>query len=214
MIVKPKETRIAYRCPECATTVVGLVGKFALRANMLRLKCACGGSALDINITNDEKIRLSVPCIFCRQNHNFVVSQTIFFERDLFLLNCPYANMDICFIGEEEKINWQLDKTEKELNKLFASLEIENFKDMQPQDMDESEVLPDAALYDTLRFVLKDLEAEGRIYCPCNNGEYDIRFCDEGVQAYCSKCGASYTFPVKSASLGEEYIALDELRLK
>ena len=81
------ETHIAYRCPECGQTIYGFVGKFALSANLLRIKCSCGGSALDINITNDKKIRLSVPCIFCRQNHSFVVSESIFFGREKFLLN-------------------------------------------------------------------------------------------------------------------------------
>ena len=102
------ETHIAYRCPECGQTIYGFVGKFALSANLLRIKCSCGASTLDINITNDGKIRLSVPCIFCRQNHSFVVSQSIFFGREKFLLNCPYANMDICFIGAKEQIDIEL----------------------------------------------------------------------------------------------------------
>ena len=74
MILKPKETRISYFCPECATAVLGIVGKFALSANMVRLKCACQESGLDISATSDGKIRLSVPCIYCKQNHNYVIS--------------------------------------------------------------------------------------------------------------------------------------------
>lgn len=213
MILKPKETRIAYRCPECGTATLGIVGKFALKANMLRLKCSCGKSGMDINITNDNKIRLSVPCIFCRQNHNYVVSQSIFFDKDLFLLNCPYTNMDICFIGEEKQLDLELSRTEKELNKIISGLELEDFKDMQPEDVDE-DMLPDANLYDTIRFIVKDLEDDGRVDCPCHKGPYDLRFCDEGIEAYCVNCGASYIFPVKSANLGEEYINLDEIKLK
>ena len=214
MILKPKETYIAYRCPSCATAIHGLVGKFALSANMLRLKCQCGESALDISITNDGKVRLSVPCIFCKQNHSYVVSQSIFFERELFLLNCPYSNMDICFIGTSEKCAAELDRTQKELEKLVADLELEDYKDMQPIDLDEEDILPDASLYDTLRFVVKDLEEEGKIDCPCHSGRYDLRFCPEGIQAYCEHCGATYTFPVKTAIMGEEYIGIDSLTLK
>ena len=105
MILNPGQTHVAYRCPDCGTVIYGFVGKFALSAGFLRLKCSCGKSAMDISVTYDGKVRLSVPCLFCKQNHNFVVSQSIFFERDLFLLNCPYANMDIAFIGEKEKID-------------------------------------------------------------------------------------------------------------
>ena len=96
------KTHIAYRCPDCLSSIYGYVGKFALSANLLRLKCSCENTSLDINVTNDGKIRLSVPCLFCKQNHNYTVSQNIFFGRESFLLNCPYSNIDICFIGDKE----------------------------------------------------------------------------------------------------------------
>ena len=216
MVIKPKQRNIAYRCPECGTTVLGLVGKFALRADMLRLKCGCDkGSALDINVTNDGKLRLSVPCLFCRQNHNYVVTESIFFDRDKFLLNCPYAGMDIAFIGEEGDVEAELSRTEEELGRLMASLEAEELSDIQPIDTPEGDVLPDPAVYDALRFAVKDLEAEGKVYCPCKDeGRYDIRFTDEGMQVYCERCGATCDIPALSPSLAEEYVNIEEIRLK
>ena len=213
MIAQGFQTHIAYRCPECGETVYGFIGKFALKANMLRLKCHCGHSAMDIKLTSDDKVRLSVPCLFCKQNHNFVVSQSIFFGRELFLLGCPYANMDICFIGDKEKTDIELTRTEKELNRLLTNLEAESLSDIQPVDMDEEEVLPDPMVYDTLRFLIKELEAEGAVDCPCHSGSYDLRFCPEGIQAYCPDCGATHTF---AASLGasEEYLGITSLLLK
>ena len=166
----PKQRNIAYRCPGCGSAVIGLVGKFALHANMLRLKCSCGDEqSLDITMA-DGKIRLSVPCLFCRQNHSYVVSESLFFENDRFLLNCPYSNMDIAIIGDEETVNQELARTEAELNMLMKNLEAEELSDIQPEDMPEAEILPDPAVYDTLRFVVKDLEAEGKLNCPCGKG--------------------------------------------
>lgn len=215
MILKPKQRNIAYRCPECGTTILGLVGKFALKANMLRLKCSCDkSSSLDINITNDGKIRLSVPCLFCKQNHSYVVSEPVFFDRDLFLLNCPYTGMDIAFIGEEEKISTELKRTEEEIGRLMASFEAEELSDIQPEEMREDEILPDPAVYDTLRFVVKDLEAEGRVKCLCDNGSYDLRFTDEGVEVYCERCGGSYLFRATTPAIAEEYLDTNELKLK
>ena len=125
MVLEPKRRNIAYRCPACGVPTVGLVGKFALHANMLRLRCTCGeDSSLDITITGDKKVRLSVPCLYCKQNHNYVVSEGLFFEKDSFLLNCPYSNMDIAFIGEEEMVKGELERTGIELERLLASLEI------------------------------------------------------------------------------------------
>lgn len=215
MIVTPKQRQIAYRCPECGNAVFGLVGRFAMKANLLRLKCSCEkSSSLDISYTGDGKIRLSVPCLFCRQNHSFVVSESIFFNRDKFLLNCPYTGMDISFIGNEDAISEELERTREELEKLLTQLEVDELADIQPQDMNEDEILPDPTVYDTVRFVVKNLEDEGAVDCPCHKGPYDLRFCDEGIQAYCETCGASYTFAATSPSVVEEYLSLDKITLK
>ena len=214
MVITPKETHIAYRCPHCGDLIYGFVGKFALAAGMVRLKCSCGESYLDATATQDGKMRLSVPCLFCKQNHNYTVSQSIFFGRDIFLLNCPYSNMDICFIGDKDKCDIEAERTEKELQRLLLDLEAEELKDIQPQDVDEEEILPDPAVYDTLRFVVKDLEAEGRVKCPCSDGRYELRFVDNGVEVYCENCGASYTFTATSPSVAEEYLDIDSLELK
>lgn len=215
MVIQPKERHIAYRCPECASAIFGIVGKFALHANLLRLKCSCEKpSALDISITNDGKIRLSVPCLFCKQNHTYTVSESVFFDRDKFLLNCPYSGMDIAFIGTEGEIKEELARTEREIGQLLASLEAEDISDIQPRIPSEDEVLPDPAVYDTIRFIVKDLEEEGQVKCPCGEGPYDIRFCDEGMQVYCERCGATYTFYATTPTLSEEYLSIDRIELK
>lgn len=215
MVIEPKRRHIAYRCADCGSAVVGLVGKFALSANLLRLKCSCGSDMpMDISITGEKKIRLSVPCLFCKQTHGYSVSEGVFFDREKFLLNCPYSGMDIAFIGEESDINEELARTEKEIERLMASLGAEDLGDIQPQEMNDDEILPDPAVYDTLKFLVQDLNDEGAISCPCGDGKYDLRFCDGGVQVYCEKCGASYTFHALTPTMAEEYLTVDEIKLK
>ena len=214
MVIKPKERNIAYRCPECGTATVGLVGRFALRAEMLRLKCDCeGGSSLDIKAREDGKVRLSVPCIFCKQNHSYTVTESLFFDKDKFMLACPYAGMDIAILGSEEDISTELTRTGEELSRLMASLEAEEISDIQPTDMTEDEILPDPAVYDTVRFIVKSLEDEGGIHCPCGEGPYELRFADGGIQVYCERCGATHLIKATTPSLAEEYLDLDSITL-
>ena len=54
MVLTPKETTVAYRCPECGALVMSMVGVFTLTADMMRLKCPCEGSALEIIYTKDK----------------------------------------------------------------------------------------------------------------------------------------------------------------
>ena len=214
MVLETKQTIVAYRCPHCGAGVMSAVGMFSLSADMIKLKCDCGHSELTVVYTNDKKVRLSVPCIFCKQNHNYVVAQSIFFGRELFLLNCPYSNMDICFIGDKEKCDEQLVRTGKEIEQLLEALEAESHKELQPQDMDEEEILTDPTVYDAIWFLIKELEYDGKIDCPCHAGGYQLRYCREGVQAYCPECGATYTFDTRAEAASEEYLKLDEIKLK
>lgn len=215
MAIIPKGRNIAYRCPSCGMAVVGLVGKFALHANMLRLKCSCEEeSSLDINIGGSDKIRLSVPCLYCRQNHSYTISESLFFDKSRFLLNCPYSGMDIAFIGDEDSVKEDIERTGEELSALLKNLEAEELSDIQPQEMSEAEILPDPTVYDTLRFVVKDLEAEGRVKCLCDEGRYDLRFFDGGLQVWCENCGATYNFSALTPTIAEEYLSIEEIFLK
>lgn len=214
MVLNNVQTHIAYRCPTCGSAVFGFIGRFALSSGMVRLKCSCGESHLDITPTNDKKLRLTVPCVFCKKNHSYTVSQSIFFERDIFLLNCPYSNMDIAFIGEKEKVEENADRTAKEIERLLLDLEAEELKEIQPEDVNDEDVLPDATVYDALRFLVKDLEADGKVDCPCHKGEYDLRFAPGGIQVFCPDCGAVHTFNLSGEHSHEEYMDLDEIKLR
>ena len=131
------------------------------------------------------------------------------------------AFCDYCVIvGNENKqalvqgIKKEIERTDAELARLLASFEAEELSDIQPEDMNESEILPDPAVYDTLRFVVKDLEADGKVHCPCGNGQYDLRFAPDGIEVYCQRCGGSYKFTATTPAIAEEYLSIDEIKLK
>ena len=218
MVLDEKHTYVSYRCPHCGQAVLGFVGNFALSADMLKLKCPCKKSEMVMTYTQDKKVRLTVPCVFCPNPHQFVVSQSLFFGRELFLLNCPYANMDICFIGAEDKVSAALENNAKELNELYATLggtptEPKEEPEAEPEIAPE-EALPDAQVYDIVRFLVKELEQDGAIDCPCHGGSYDFAFTRDGVCIYCTECGAYHEFPVSSVASAEAFLKCDELFLE
>ncbi|MBO5790178.1 MAG: hypothetical protein J6V82_02500 [Clostridia bacterium] len=208
MILKGKQTNVAYRCPGCGYAIFGLVGAFSVSAGLLKLKCQCGDSQMILQFTADKKVRVTVPCLFCGTDHQFTVSQSLFFERDIFALNCPYTNMDICFIGEKEKIDEALEKSAKELELLF-----EQVTELSDDELTPEQILPDAQIYDILRFVVKELEAEQKIECPCQTGPYELDITADGIRVYCTECGASYLFPSDSVASAEAFLHADSLHL-
>ena len=209
------KTHISYRCPECTDAIFGLVGKYALRADMLRLKCGKDDFSLDLRLSGNGKVNISAPCILCRQSHSFTISEELLFTKDILTLPCPYSSVGIVFIGDAEKISDELSRTASELSMLVSSFDAQSVHELQPEDMTEEEILPEPALYDLFRFALKNLEADGAVDCPCHSGDYDLRFFENKIQAYCKSCGAVYTFSATTPAVAEDYIiSLDSLTLR
>lgn len=216
MVFPQKQTHIAYRCPHCNLTVFGFVGKFALAADMLKLKCPCGKSELTMTYTAEKKIRLTVPCLFCAGEHQYVVTQSLFFERDLFLLNCSYTNMDICFIGDKEKIDEALIENEKELHRLLENLGLSSMEELRGASDTEDDDLPylnDAQIYDIIRFLIADLSEEGEISCPCGSGQYDCEVVAGGIRVFCPECGAEHLFRAESVGDAQEFLHCSHIDL-
>ena len=209
-----RRSQIAYRCPDCACATVGFLGGLTNASDMLRLKCSCNGSALDIKKHTDGKIHLSVPCVYCKSNHTFVVAPDVIRRLEPTRFNCPYSGMGIAFIGDQNNISAEVENSASELSRILASFEAETVADIQPQDVGEDSMPPDPAIYDTLNFIVRDLEAEGNVKCPCGKGPYDLRFTDDGMQVYCDSCGATYEFFAKSVTVAEEYLPLTSITLK
>lgn len=217
MILNQKQTYIAYRCPRCASAATGFVGEFSLSADMLKLKCACKESEMSITRTSDKKIRLSVPCIFCNKNHGYVVSSQIFYGKDLFLLNCPYTNMDICFIGKEKEISEAIERNTKDLNLLFSELGYENIEQLLSDQRTAEDILPDVEVYNIVRFIISELNADGKIKCECVDrtpDDYEIDFVSEGIRVFCNDCKAEYIFPADSIESAREFLSCEYLELK
>lgn len=181
MILEPRSTTVAYRCPSCGSGIMSAVGVFNLSADRVRLKCTnpdCASvkkagdenlsfrdnAALDITLASDGTVRISVPCIFCGKPHVYNVNTSLFYGRDVFMLPCPYSGINICFMGEANHVKAELARNELELLDMLEENGIESFRDLDAEEA----ALPDPQIMDIVTFVIHDLDAEGKIYCKCH----------------------------------------------
>ena len=210
MVLDQKQTTIAYRCPECGAIVRGAVGIFTLTADMIKLKCPCGGSELDIVYTKDKKVRLTVPCFVCPTPHTYLISSGVFFEREIFTLGCTYSGIDICFIGREDAIDRAGAENEPELAELAGEDAIEALARARGENAEMS----DPQVLDIIRYVLLELEEEGNIHCNCRGkGEYELQFGEDSVYIVCKKCGAEREIPAGSVDAAYAFLNADEITL-
>lgn len=218
MILTSKETTIAYHCPNCGKSIISLVGVFSLSGDMIKLKCDCGGSELTITHTADNKIRLSVPCIFCPSPHNYIISKNAFFDRDLFSLACTYSGMDICFIGTKDKILTALEESANELTQLLEEAGIEDFGAFRLANGDDDSryEFDDPQIEDIVRFMIHELRDDDKIFCRCNStaeSDFGFDFQGENLRVFCRSCGSYKLIPMTSVDAANRFLNLDEIEL-
>jgi predicted RNA-binding Zn-ribbon protein involved in translation (DUF1610 family) len=226
MVIDQKKTTVAYRCPECGAGVLSVVGIFSLSGDMVKLKCTCGKSEMQVVYRkNDGQMRLSIPCIFCRKPHNYNVNSSMFFTKDVFLLPCHYSDINIGFVGETNKVKAELARTELELLDMLEENGIEDFKSLHGDEED----MPDPQVLDVVSYIVSDLDAEGKIYCKCypegreplpdgeldrKDSNYEIEVSDAGVSVCCANCGAKKLIPTDSMLMAHAFLNSDYLKLE
>ena len=215
MILDSKHTTVAYRCPHCGAGVISAVNVFSLSADMVKLKCTCGKSEMSIVSSQDEKIRLTVPCMLCATPHTFTVNSSLFYGKDIFSLACPYASdFPLAFFGEINLVKGELARAE------LALLDMMEKNGLVPPDeiLDDENMLPDPQILDIVMFVINDMDAEGKIYCKCapdeSGRDYEVDITAEGVSVTCKKCGASRTVPTDSRLSAYAFLNADALYLE
>ncbi|MBE6688851.1 MAG: hypothetical protein E7588_06185 [Ruminococcaceae bacterium] len=155
-------TTIAYICPACGSTVTEDINIFSLSGGH-DVACRCG-EALNIKVSHDRKITLSVPCLACPDNHTTRLSSASFFSRELFTVQCPYTALDICYIGQREKVEKAMAENKKYLEETFAQEKGEAEEDVlkEAYDMYENPMVMNDVL-----LLLRDFITDGRIHCDC-----------------------------------------------
>lgn len=215
MVIEPKQTTLAYRCPHCGAGVMSAVGIFALGGDMLKLKCTCGKSELTAVLQKDGKVRLTVPCILCATPHNYTLSSSVFFGKELFALPCPYTDFNVALTGAANAVKAELARTELALLDL---LEESGIKSLDPLHEEGEETLSDPQIREIVMFVVQDLDAEGKIFCKCapeeNGRQYDAEILEEGIRVSCRKCAASRLIPTDSRLGAHAFLNADALYLE
>ncbi|MBO5111476.1 MAG: hypothetical protein J6D21_12275 [Clostridia bacterium] len=211
MILEQKQTLLAYRCPHCGCVVTGLVGSFALNADMLRLKCECGNSEALVVKTHEGKIRITVPCLVCPKPHTYLVNTSLFFEKELFVLNCSLSGLDLCFIGGTEEVAEAIEASNAALIEMLGGDEaaLENLKQInQEKDLTDPQVL------EIVMFVIHDLAEAGEIECRCQHGgNYAVDIHDDCVVIQCTECGAEAKISTTSVGEANDFLGLEHLTL-
>lgn len=213
MILDPKKTTLAYRCPSCGAGIMSVVGLFNLSADMIKLKCDCGQSATTVSYSKDSKIHLTVPCVLCPNPHHFTISTSVFFKDEIFVLPCPYSDITIAVSGEENRVKAELSRSELELIELLEKSGLSSFDELHKEQGFEA----NPEIEEIITYMIRELDEEGKIECLCPKeleGDYEIEFLDESMIIRCKRCGAQKEINLGSIMQAHAFLEADKLVLE
>ena len=116
-MIEDAKRSIAFLCPSCRQPVILERSVFQLAAAGGKLPCPCGKSSIRIDLMG-ERVNLTVPCLFCEQEHTVTCSTHAFLTEKCLAFSCANSGLDCCYVGEEEPVVAAMKRLEETLDVL------------------------------------------------------------------------------------------------
>jgi len=203
-----EKTRIAYRCPYCGCVISADVTRSTVDRSFTLPCIECRKSKLEITPETDGSIKLIVPCLMCPHPHPYKLSKEIFFERDIFTLPCSFTGLDICFIGEEDNVEDEIDRTGAEIASMTDEEDTNEIK--KSSDF----LVADTSVVREVLFAVGELEAEKKIGCSCGSHAVKVLIDYDKVIIVCKVCGKKYELSARTRFDANRAIDLEEILIQ
>ena len=177
---------IAFICPECRQPVILERTVFQLAASGSRLPCPCGKSGVDVAIMGD-KVRLTVPCLFCEEEHTVTCSTQAFLREKTLAFSCANSGLDCCYVGEEEGVFAAMRRLEETVDR------------MEENAAAQGTFLNDLVMEEILGEI-RDIGQRDGISCTCGCRDWKIKINYSSVELFCGRCEGALRIPAATIS--------------
>lgn len=184
MVEEAKRT-LAYLCPDCRQSVVIERSVFQLAAAGSDLPCPCGKSSLRAELLGD-RVRLTVPCLFCGRDHTVTCSSRAFLHERLLAFSCAASGLDCCYVGEEGAVFAAHARLEETVDKLEA------------QAGARGAFLDELVMHEVLS-ELRDIAQRDGISCTCGSHRWSLQVNYSSIDLSCAVCGGVMRIPAATA---------------
>ena len=196
MVEQAKRT-LAYLCPSCRQSVAVERSIFQLAASANELPCPCGKSSLRVEMMGD-RVRLTVPCLFCGKDHSVTCSSHAFLHEKVLAFSYAASGLDCCYVGGEGPEVAALKRLAEAVDKLEA------------QAGEKGTFLDELVMHEVLSEI-KDIAQRGGISCTCGSRNWKLQVNYSSVDLFCADCGGAMRIPAATASDIDDICCKDKL---
>ena len=176
---------LSYICPHCRQSVIVERDLFTLAATTHHITCPCGKSELVVEFM-PNRVRMSVPCLFCGREHEVSCSSHAFVREKALAFSCAASGLDCCYVGEEGPV-------------FAATARLEQAVDKVNEEQDGRGVFLDEIVMHEVLSEIKDIAVRGGVSCACGSKQWSFRVNYSSVDLICADCGAEMRIPAATA---------------
>ncbi len=177
---------IAFICPVCRQPVILERSAFQLAASGSRLPCPCGKSGIDAEMMGN-RIRLTVPCLFCEQEHTVTCSTASFLREKTLAFSCANSGLDCCYVGEKESV-------------FTAMRRLEETVDVLESEAGAQGTFLNETVMEEVLGELRDIARRDGISCTCGCRDWSLKVNYSSVELSCARCGGALKIPAATMS--------------
>ncbi len=189
---------IAYLCPSCRQSVIAERSVFQLAASANELPCPCGKSSLRVELMGD-RVRLTVPCLFCGESHTVVCPSHAFLHERALAFSCASSGLDCCYVGEEGAVFAAMRRLEEAADKV---------------EKDHAGTFLDEVVMQEVLGELKEIAQRGGVSCECGSRQWRMEINYSSIDLICADCGAAMRIPAATASDIEDICCKNTITLQ
>lgn len=177
---------IAFICPVCRQPVILERTVFQLAASGSRLPCPCGKSSIDIALMGDQ-VRVTVPCLFCKEEHTVSCSTQAFLREKTLAFSCANSGLDCCYVGEEGPVFAAMRRLEETVDQ------------MEEAAAAQGAFLNDLVMEEILGEI-RDIGQRDGIACTCGCRDWKLKINYSSVELFCGQCEGALRIPAATIS--------------
>lgn len=199
-MVEDAKRTLAYICPACRQSVAVERSVFQLAAASSELPCPCGKSSLKVELMGD-RVRLTVPCLFCGRDHTVTCSSRAFLHERVLAFSCAASGLDCCYVGEEGPVFAALKRLEEAVDKLEADAGA------------QGTFLDELVMHEVLSEI-RDIAQRDGVSCTCGSRQWKLQVNYSSVDLTCVGCGAVMRIPAATADDIDDICCKDKLVIR
>lgn len=172
----------AYMCPGCGKMAFGEFSLFELSGGRgITVSCSCGRSRLNIFPRTKTEYCVSLKCLICDEEHEFLVPLSDFMKQNCIDLSCPDILIGLAFIGKQEAVKTSVADNEAYIREIVSACGLEH---TGRNGLTMLKALDK----------IQELSDHSALSCECGSTLIDVEVLEDEIILECCMCGADATF--------------------